>query len=248
MERLSPLFLLLAVLFLSFARSVAQPDLPKLEQRVTDFTNTMSYTEWNFLETRLKNFEDTTSMQIVILFVSSVGDGSIEEYANKVFEKNGIGQKNKNNGALVVVAKSDRLVSIEVGYGLEGSLTDAICSQIIEKEMKPMFREENYFAGLANGVSAIIKATAGEYSADSKGREAPVIAGVLVLVFVAVFFVFLLPRIVSRRRYVIGRKGWMYYPGWGYSSRGGGGSSSGGFGGWSGGGGMSGGGGATGKW
>ena len=248
MKRFTKLFLVIAALCFSLVRSVAQPEIPKLDQRVTDFTNTMSYTEWNFLETRLKNFEDTTSTQIVILVVGSVGSGSIEDYANKVFEKNGIGQKNKNNGSLMVVAKADRMVRIEVGYGLEASLTDAICSQIVEKEMKPMFREENYFAGLANGVSAIIKATAGEYTADSRGKEAPLIAGVLVLVFIAVFFIFLLPMIVSRRRYVIGRKGWMYYPGWGYSSRGDGGSSSGGFGGWSGGGGMSGGGGATGKW
>ena len=248
MKRFTKLFLVIAALCFSLVRSVAQPEVPKLDQRVTDFTNTMSYTEWNFLETRLKNFEDTTSTQIVILVVGSVGSGSIEDYANKVFEKNGIGQKNKNNGSLIVVAKADRMVRIEVGYGLEASLTDAICSQIVEKEMKPMFREENYFAGLANGVSAIIKATAGEYTADSRGKEAPLIAGVLVLVFIAVFFIFLLPMIVSRRRYVIGRKGWMYYPGWGYSSRGDGGPSSGGFGGWSGGGGMSGGGGATGKW
>lgn len=247
MKRKPPLFWFGIFLSFLFVRSAAQPDLPKLDQRVTDFTNTMSYTEWNFLESRLKNFEDTTSTQIAILFVSSMGSGSIEEFANKVFEKNGIGQKNKNNGALIVVSKEDRLVRIEVGYGLEGSLTDAICSQIIEKEMNPLFREENYFAGLSNGVSAIMKATAGEYSADSKGREAPLVAGVLVLVFIGIFFIFLLPMIASRRRYVIGRRGWMYYPGWGYSSRGES-SSSGGLGGWSGGGGMSGGGGATGKW
>ena len=238
-----------SVLFLGVAFS--QPNIPKLEQRVSDFTNTLSYVEWNSLEQQLKTFEDTTSTQIAVLLMNSLNGGSIEDFAAKVFEENKIGQKGKNNGALVVVVKDDHLVRIEVGYGLEGSLTDAVCSQIIERELTPRFREGNFYGGLLTGVNAMISATVGEYKADSRGDQAPVIAFTLFAVFV-IFFVFvLLPRVVSRRKYVISRRGWMYNPGWGYSSGRSGESSSGGSSGgssWSGGGGMSGGGGATGKW
>jgi uncharacterized protein len=247
-ERMS--LLLLWLIPLQFG--VGQTTIPKLEQRVTDFTNTLSYVEWSSLEKQLKTFEDTTSTQIVVLIVSSLGNMPIEEYATKVFEQNGIGQKSKNNGALIVVAKDDRLVRIEVGYGLEGSLTDAACSQIIEREIKPRFREGDFFGGLSSGVTSMIAATAGEYKVESSGRAGPVVAAILVMAFLLFFFLIFLPLALSRRKYVIGKKGWTYYPGWGYTSGFGGGFSSGSFGGsgggWSGGGGLSGGGGATGRW
>ena len=237
------------ILFGSVAFS--QPNIPKLEQRVSDFTNTLSYVEWNSLEQQLKTFEDTTSTQIAVLLINSLNGGSIEDFAAKVFEENKVGQKGKNNGALVVVVKDDHLVRIEVGYGLEGSLTDAVCSQIIDRELTPRFREGNFYGGLLTGVTAMIAATVGEYKADSRGNQAPLIAVGLVAVF-AVFFLFVfLPLVVSRRKYVISRRGWVYNPGWGYSSGRSGESPSGGSSGgssWSGGGGMSGGGGATGKW
>ncbi|HLF19959.1 MAG TPA: TPM domain-containing protein [Bacteroidota bacterium] len=241
--------IIFSALFLCVASS--QTNIPKLEQRVSDFTNTLSYVEWNSLEQQLKAFEDTTSTQIVVLLIDSLNGGSIEDFSVKVFEENNIGQKGKNNGALVVVVKGDHLVRIEVGYGLEGSLTDAVCSQIIDRELTPRFQEGNFYGGLLTGVNAMISATVGEYKADSRGNQAPVIAVALVAVFAIFFFFVFFPLILSRRKYVISRRGWTYNPGWGYSSRGSRESSSGGFsggGGWSGGGGMSGGGGATGKW
>lgn len=223
---------------------VAQDTVPKLDQRVTDFTNTISYAEWSRLELESKAFEDSTSNQVVILLVESTGDESIEEYANRVFEKNAIGQKDKNNGVLIVVSLDDRKVRIEVGYGLEGVLTDAITRKIIETEIKPRFRDEQYFAGLIGAVYAIAGAVAGEYTADG-GGEAPFIgSGFLVFFIILVFFV-LRPLLASRRRSVISSGRHAYYSGWGW---GGGRSGGGGFGGFSGGGGLSGGGGATGSW
>ncbi|HTP79111.1 MAG TPA: TPM domain-containing protein [Bacteroidota bacterium] len=224
--------------------------IPRLDQRVTDFTNTLSYVEWSTLEYRLKHFEDTASTQVVVLMVKSLQGDDIEDFANKVFEANGIGQKSRNNGVLLVVAKDDRKIKIEVGYGLEGVLTDALSSEIIRNEIAPKFREGNFFDGLLNGVVAIMAATAGEYHAGA-GKSAPTIsAGLLVAMGIFVFY-FLMPMIASRRRYVFGSRGARYYGGWGYGGWGGGfggGSFGGGGGGWSGGGGMSGGGGASGGW
>ena len=243
--------LLLAILSSMVVPLRAQPDIPRLDQRVSDFTNTLSYAEWNALGKEIKKFEDTTSTQVVVLMVASLKGASMEEFANKVFEANKIGQEKKNNGVLVVVAMEDRTVRIEVGYGLEGALPDALCSQIIEREMKPQFREGHYFAGLIGGVNAVMLATAGEYSIARGDRIAPAIAAAILIAFGLLFFFFIVPLASSRHRYVIGSRGHSYRSGWGYGGWPGGSSGGGslfGGGGWSGGGGMSGGGGATGSW
>jgi uncharacterized protein len=246
----------LCILFLC-GDAVAQPTIPKLTQRVNDFTNTLSFQEWQEIDHLLKSYEDTTSTQVVVLMVNSLDGESIEEYSNKVFGENKIGQAQKNNGVLFVVAKQDHAMRIEVGYGLEGVLTDAIASQIIRKEIQPHFRANNYFGGIVTGVDAIIRTTKGEYKAD-QGRKAPAVS--MGLVLLAIFFgVFVfLPMLAARRRSTIGSDGHQYYSGWGRGSGGfGGGSFGGGIfggggsfggGGFSGGGGMSGGGGASGSW
>ncbi len=230
---------------------VAQTNIPKLNQRVTDFTNTLGFQEWQSLEQLLKSYEDTSSTQIVVLMVNSLDGESIEDYANKTFEVNQIGQAKKDNGVLLVIAKQDHEVRIEVGYGLEGALTDAVSSQIIRQEILPHFKADNYFGGIATGVDAIIRATAGEYHADNKGMRAPA-ASVGLVFLVIIFGIFiLLPMLASRRRSIIGSGGNRYYSGWGYGGGGFSGGSFGGFGGgggFSGGGGMSGGGGASGSW
>jgi uncharacterized protein len=225
---------------------MAEIKLPELKQRVNDFTNTLGFQEWQEIDRLLKSYEDTTSTQIVVLMINSLDGESIEEYANKTFALNKIGQAKKDNGVLLVIAKQDHKVRIEVGYGLEGALTDAISSQIIDQEIKPHFKAENYFGGIVTGIDAIIRTTKGEYQADSRGKKAPAVS--MGLVFLIIMFGFvLLPMLASRRRSVIGSGGHRYYSGWGY-----GGGSFGGFGGggggFSGGGGMSGGGGASGSW
>ncbi|MGD0591786.1 MAG: TPM domain-containing protein [Bacteroidota bacterium] len=231
--------------------AVPQTNFPKLNQRVSDFTNTLSFQEWQEIDRLLKSYEDTTSTQVVVLMVNTLDGESIEEYANKTFALNKIGQAKKDNGVLLLIAKQDHKVRIEVGYGLEGVLTDAVCSQIIRQEILPHFKAENYFGGIVTGVDAIIRTTKGEYQADSRGKKAPAVSmGLVFLVMMFGIFV-LLPMMASRRRSVIGSGGHRYYSGWGYGGGsfggfgGGGGFSGGGF---SGGGGMSGGGGASGSW
>ena len=240
------LFVLVFVITLFSAYTSAELKIPKLEQRVTDFTNTLSFQEWQQLDHELKTLEDTTSTQVVVLMINSLEGGSIEDYANKTFTENKIGQAKKDNGVLLVIAKQDHAIRIEVGYGLEGVLTDALTSQIIRNEIAPYFKADNYFGGIVTGVDAITRAVAGQYHADSKGRKAPATSFGFVTIIIAFLFFILMPMMTSRRRSIIGSGGHSYYSGWGYGGGlGGGGFSGGGFGG---GGGMSGGGGASGSW
>jgi uncharacterized protein len=241
------------VIVLCSAYTAGETKIPKLEQRVSDFTNTLSFQEWQQLDHLLKSYEDSTSTQVVVLMVNSLEGESIEEYANKTFSLNKIGQTKKDNGVLLVIAKQDHAMRIEVGYGLEGVLTDALTSQIIRLEITPYFKADNYFGGIVTGVDAIMRAATGEYHADGKGNKSPQVT--VGFVFLAIMFglFFLLPMLASRRRSIIGSNGHSYYSGWGYGGGGfgGGGFGSGGFGGgggFSGGGGMSGGGGASGSW
>ena len=237
------------------AGAIAQSGaLPRIDQRVNDYTNTLSYAEWRSLESELKSFEDTTSNQVVILMVETAGEMGMEGLAVRVFEEARLGQKDKNNGVLILVALNDRAVRIEVGYGLEGVLTDALSRQIIEREILPRFRQGQYYGGLVAAVYSIAGAVAGEYTVDRRGQDAPIFgSGLLVAALLFMLFV-VRPLLRSRRRLVMTSNGHQYYGGWGWpGSFGGGGGSigggfGGGFGGFSGGGGLSGGGGATGRW
>ena len=106
-------FILLFLSILSSGWSFAEDiKIPKLDQRISDFTNTLSFQEWQSLEQLLKEYEDSTSTQIVVLMINSLQDENIEEYANKTFELNNIGQVKKNNGVLLVIAKDDRKLRI----------------------------------------------------------------------------------------------------------------------------------------
>jgi uncharacterized protein len=225
--------------------------VPTLERWATDQTGTLTRAEVDRLDAALRAFEDSTSTQIVFLMVSTIGDASLEDYALRVAEKNGIGTKENDNGALLLVAKDDRLVRIEAGYGLEGALPDAVASSIIRNEIAPRFREGDFYRGAAAGLAAMIQATAGEYSdpgnvsarsADDDGSGTKAIIQVIALV---VFFI-IFSRIRGKRGG--GGGGMIFIGGMGGGSRGGGGFSGGGFGGFSGGGGGFGGGGASGGW
>ncbi|HTY38141.1 MAG TPA: TPM domain-containing protein [Bacteroidota bacterium] len=256
MKRILSSVFLLAVLLCPLTM-VAQPAVPQLQQRVTDFTNTLNFNQWRALESRLKQFEDSTSTQVAIVMVNSLEGDAIEDFSMRIFEKNKLGQKGKDNGVLVLVAKADHKARIEVGYGLEGALTDALTTQIREREMNPRFRSGDFYGGLDATITAIIAATAGEYKVDARGKRAPLTSVILALFFFGFMGAFVLPMFSSRRKYVIGSRGSVYRSGWGWpyigggGGFGGGGGGFGGFGGgggFSGGGGMAGGGGSSGSW
>ena len=183
----------------------------------------------------------------------SLDGNSVEDRSYELAEQNGIGQKSKNNGVLLYIAKDDRKLRIEVGYGLEGALTDALSSQIIRKEITPQFKKGNFFEGINAGVDAIIQATKGEYTADKDSDDEGSGAGICcvpfpIIIFVFIFFfIFVMPiisKIFGWNKGKSGRNNWWFTGGGGSGS----GWSSGSGGGFSGGGGSFGGGGSSGSW
>jgi uncharacterized protein len=116
------------------------------------------------LEAELAAHEDSTSNQIVVLTIPSLEDEVLEPYATRVFREWGLGLEERDNGVLVLVAVQDRRVRIEVGYGLEGDLTDATAGSIIRYEIVPRFKQGDFDAGVLEGVSAILQSVEGTYS------------------------------------------------------------------------------------
>lgn len=235
-------------------------NVPSLTRYVNDESGTLSSEQVEILETRLKAYEDTTLNQIVLLLVNSVPEGDIESYSISVAEKNKIGQKEKNNGLLFLVDVGDHKVRFEVGYGLEGMVTDAYSSYIENEIVIPEFKNGDYYDGIDKGITALASLIGGTFTADvSKRKNAdPLGKAIPTLFFLIIFVVFRL--LFWSRRYSASsrgiRSGWLFFPpfggfggfrgGGGFGGFGGGGG--GGFGGFSGGGGSFGGGGASGSW
>lgn len=233
----------------------AKPNPPLL---VNDLAGTMSRDQVQLLEMKLKAFNDSTSNQVVIVTVGSVGNYEIADYSFKLGNKWGIGTS-KNNGVLILAALNDHKIWIAVGRGLEGALPDITAGQIINREIKPLFREEKYYEGFDRATNAIIAATRGEYKADPRQRTGePSMGGVLLIVAIVLIVVYLISRGGGGRggRYISRRggddfgggflAGSLFGGGWGGGGSSGGGGGGGGFGGF--GGGSFGGGGAGGSW
>jgi uncharacterized protein len=224
---------------------------------VVDYTNTLAPDQIQALENKLVAFDDSTSNQIAIVIVESTGDRDISDFAVALGRAWGIGNKEFNNGILLLVAKADRKMWIATGYGLEGALPDATANQIIENEIKPNFKENDFYRGLDEGTDAIIASTKGEYTAPEHYRNGKEKGGIPAIVILIVVFIILSifkkgggGGHYNRGGYRNGVPGGLWWlaagalGGGGHSS--GGGSSSGGFGGF--GGGSFGGGGSGGSW
>ncbi len=241
------LFVFLVFVSISFG----QTKFPELKYYANDYTNTLSGRQMSALNQRLKTFDDTTSNQIVMLMIPTLDGYPLEEYANETAIQNKIGTKKNDNGILLLVVKNDRKVRIEVGYGLEGALPDALASSIIRNVMIPYFKSGDYYGGISAGISAIILATKGEYKADrraSRNNSSKGLVTFLIMLFIIISFFFR-----GGRRGGIGS--FIFWSGvgagtFGGRSGGGGFGGGGGFsgGGFSGGGGSFGGGGASGGW
>lgn len=130
---------------------------------VNDYAEVLTQEQKNNLEARLISFEKETSNEISVAIIDSLKEDTIENFAVDLFEEWGIGKKANDNGILILVAVSDRKMRIEVGYGLEGALTDSQAYWIIENKMKPAFRNNDFYLGLSEATGAIMSATRGEY-------------------------------------------------------------------------------------
>lgn len=152
-----------ALLLLLFALPAwAQVAVPQLTARVTDLTGTLTKEQTASLEQMLQSFEARKGSQIAVLMVPTTTPEAIEQYALRVAERWKIGRKNVDDGAILVVAKNDRTLRIEVGYGLEGALNDATANRIIREVIVPRFREGDFYGGINAGVDRMIRVIDGE--------------------------------------------------------------------------------------
>lgn len=237
-------------------------DVPPPPTRwVTDQAGILSTTDLAMLDSKLENFEQQSGAQFLIYIFRSIENEAIEDFTIRAVERWKVGQKKYDNGLVLFVFVQERKVRIEVGYGLEGSVTDAFSSRVIREFIAPKFQQGDYAGGLNAGADALMqKIRTGEEpvpplnprgSQQQQPDENPYPG---VLVFLVILFVFFILPLLSRRRRGGGCGGCIFpffFPGGGITF-GGGGFSSGGFGGggggFSGGGGGFGGGGATGGW
>lgn len=238
------------IFFLStIAIYAQQPPVPKLWTRVTDEAGVLSPEFTQRLEGALKAFEDTTSNQIAVLLIPTLGGAIMEEYTIKVVEEWKLGRADFDNGALLFVAVKDRKLRIEVGHGLEGVLTDVVSSQIIRHEITPHFRQSDYEGGIAAGVLAMTQAIGGEYKGTPVREKPSGRGGSVVTTIIIITLIILISRNNRGNRRNNRGGGWFFGPMWyGGSAWSGRSGSGGGFGGFSGGGGSFGGGGASGSW
>ncbi len=161
--------LLGCVVMSTVASSALALEVPELKGRVNDYAGLLSSATISQLDTVLANLESTDSTQIVVLTIASLD--SLEDFSLKVVENWKIGQKATDNGALLIIARDERKLRIEVGYGLEGSLTDLVSGQIIRNSITPHFRQGNFNQGVIDGVGAMIAAVKGDYNAQTQTKS-----------------------------------------------------------------------------
>ena len=263
---------LVLLAFLLFPAPAAAQTFPELTGRVVDQANLLAPAQEAELTRRLEGLEQASSRQLVVATVNSLEDHPIEDYGYRLGRHWRIGQEGANNGIILLIAPNERKVRIEVGYGLEGIMTDALSSLIIQRDILPRFRGDDYPGGIAAGADAIIEQLqAPPEVAEQRALEAAEArregggGSIFVLVFWMIVLAFILIPLLTRgfrgRKYRGRRRGLgpvvIWGPtlggsgrssGWGGWSSGGGGGWGGGGGGFSGGGGSFGGGGASGGW
>lgn len=168
------------------------PDKPKLATSVYDGAHLLSASQKATLEQKLINYSDTTSTQIVVATINSLEGRDINLYATQWAHKWGIGQADTDNGVLFLVAKNDRKMSIQVGYGMEHLLTDAMSRRIIELVVAPHFRNGDYYTGLDAGTTSMIEVMSGEYTEHYVQESEGNIFSVILFIIIFVIFIIIL--------------------------------------------------------
>ena len=253
------LFLFLIFSVCVYAQTDVVPKKPSLaEGLVLDQTNTLTPEQLVTLRQKLIAYDNSTSNQIAIVIIQSLKGNSVEDVALKIGRDWGVGgQADKDNGVVILVAKGDQKMRIEVGYGLEGAVTDYVATSIIQNTLRPNFKEGNYYRGLTEAVDEIIKAAEGRYTApEGYGKKKGIKTWQMIL---AIFIIWMILSAIGRGGRggggVVSRRGYRNWSGpiwwgggFGGGSSGGGwsGGGGGGFGGF--GGGSFGGGGSSGSW
>lgn len=231
---------LLLPLLLWCATALAEPQFPPLSGRVIDGAGLLDGAAVGRLQGRLAEFERASGIQLVVATVPDLQGYTIEEFGYQLGRHWGIGQKDVNNGVLLIVAQAERKVRIEVGYGLEGTLTDALSASIIQSIIVPRFKAGQFEDGIEQGATAIMQALRGEYQ-PRRPAEQTSRGGLLILLIMFMAVMFLRSFGGGPGGFGRGGRGMIFPGGFGGGGFGGGG-------GFSGGGGGFGGGGASGNW
>ena len=168
-----PRVVLAALLLLALPWAAADVPVPPLKARITDLTGTLAAGQRAALEQKLADLEARKGSQIAVLVVESTRPETVEQYAVRVFERWKLGRKGVDDGVLLLVAKNDRQLHIEVGYGLEGAIPDAIAKRVIDEDIVPLFKQGNFYGGISAGTDRIIKLIEGESMPPPERTAAP---------------------------------------------------------------------------
>lgn len=160
-----------AVLLFAALTALAQVAIPPLTARVTDLTATLTPTQRTALEERLAAFESRKGSQIAVVIVPTTEPEAIEQFGIRLAEQAKVGRKRVDDGAILIVALKDRALRIEVGYGLEGALPDAVAKRIIENDIVPRFKQGDYYGGIDAGITRMIAVLDGEALPPPKGAQ-----------------------------------------------------------------------------
>jgi uncharacterized protein len=223
------------------------PDQPS--QYVNDYDSLLNQQEVEALNKMLRAYEDSTSNQLVVAIFTNAKGYAVEDFSIRLAEKWQVGQKDRENGLIMVIFKEDRAIRIEVGYGLEDMIPDAVAFEVAQSVIPPYFREEQYYQGIYQGLQALMKAAAGKYQGVPAERSPEFSFWIPFIIFLIIIIVFSRWRKFSNASSGGWKDSGPFFGGglgggFGGSTRG----SSGGFGGFRAGGGSFGGGGATGRW
>lgn len=199
-------------LFFSLACPLAALEVPALAGRVNDTASMMSQQTRARLNEFLRELETTDSTQIVVLTIPSLEGEVLENYSMQVVEKWKIGQEKLDNGALLLISRDDREIRIEVGYGLEGTLTDLVSGQIIRRDMVPRFKKGNYDEGIIAGVVAMVKAVRGQYEASDTPTGLGLGNDPAGLIFILIFAFSFISRIFHKRKVAAAAAGGVVSP------------------------------------
>lgn len=194
-RRMARLWLVLAIVLLSpwTLHADDNPAVPTLTRHVTDLTGTLTADQVNQLDAQLAALEKQKGAQLVVLMVGTTQPDDIDDYSLQVAEKNKLGRHGVDDGVLLFIAKNDRQVRIEVGYGLEGAIPDAACARIIREYIAPKFRNNDYAGGISDAVGALTQLIDGEplpppVQDNYAQRHGPDLQGLFFLAIFAVIF------------------------------------------------------------
>ena len=183
------LIIFIAVLFTLRLTAQDFPEPPNPPKLVNDFAGMLTQSEAQILENKLAAFDDSTSTQIAIVTVESLNGYDVAEYSFELAELWGIGQQGEDNGVLILIAPTERRMFIATGYGVEAFVPDAIAKRIVERTLKPNFRNNDYFTGLDQATNLIMGLVSGQFSPKQLDQEgAPVQFFLILLIFMVVIF------------------------------------------------------------